>query len=119
MANAAPALALPEADVPEGRSVAASGPLPELFVVPTKARVLQAVELAREHLKDARKRRGRVAILAVDDTRFTEYLPAAKNQYEKVLFIIAARDDIEKLKFSRGRIIFSTPSILQASNLIR
>ena len=110
VANAAPALALPEADVPEGRSVAASGPLPELFVVPTKARVLRkAVELAREHLKDARKRRGRVAILAVDDTRFTEYLPAAKNQYEKVLFIIAARDDIEKLRFSRGRIIFSTP----------
>jgi hypothetical protein len=110
VSNEAPALNLPELDIPEGRSVVASGPVPDLFVVGTKERVLRkAVGLAQEYLKDARKRRGRVAILGVDDSRFKDYLPAARNQYERVLFVIAARDDIEKLRFSRGRIVFSTP----------
>jgi len=110
VSNAAPALTLPESDIPEGRSVALSGPLPELFIVPTKTLVLRkAVDLAQEQFKDARKRRGRVAILALDDARFTEYLPAARHQYEKTLFVIAGRDDIEKMRFSRGKTVFSTP----------
>jgi hypothetical protein len=109
--NAVPALDLAEDwDVPAGTSTAASGPIPVAHVVENKEEVFKtSIALARAAVNDARSRSGRVAILCLDDERFSVYAPAAVGQHEKTVLVISSRDDTEKLRYAHRKVIFSTP----------
>jgi hypothetical protein len=97
-------------DVPRGRSVIESGPTPSMAIVATKNEMFRvSVTLAKDSVRNARSRGGRVAILCLDDERFSEYAPAATGQHPKDIIVLKSRDDTEKLRYAHRKIVFSTP----------
>jgi superfamily I DNA/RNA helicase len=55
------------------------------------------------------RRVARVSILCLDEERFEAYVRAAENQYETEAFVIASRDDTERLRYSGRKFLLSTP----------
>jgi hypothetical protein len=109
--DVAPALDLPdEWEVPEAFSKLASDETPTIAVVDnalTSFRV--AIERAKKAQPLAAERKGRVAVLCLDEERFAQYARAAGGQNKNDVFVIKSRDDTEKLRYSGKKIILSTP----------
>lgn len=107
----APALDLPaDWDIPLGHSKLDAGDKPQYQVVADRLGTLRAaVNAARKLSRAALKRNGRVAILCLDEERFDDYTKAAEGQNEGEVFIIASRDDTERLRYSGKRFLLSTP----------
>jgi len=59
--------------------------------------------------KEARKRKGKVAVLCMDAERLDQYVRAASAQYEKDVIIILSRDDTEQLRYAQRRFLLSAP----------
>jgi superfamily I DNA/RNA helicase len=68
-----------------------------------------AIDAARRLVRESAKRHGRVSILCLDEERFETYSRAAEKQYETEAFIIASRDDTERLRYSGRKFLLSTP----------
>jgi hypothetical protein len=97
-------------DLPGSRSVTGHGPRPQYNVVTDiNAIFTTAITSAKKLQSEARSNGGQVAILCMDYDRFSRLHPAAKGQNPKDIFVIASRDDVERLRFMNQRIIFSTP----------
>ena len=109
--NSAPGLDLADDwDIPMAYSTTQSGPIPKYKVFDTMLNAFRfAVETATKLAREVRIRKGRIAILCMDDDRFDRYRPAAKAQYAQTVFVISSRDDVEKLRYSGRKVIFSTP----------
>jgi hypothetical protein len=106
-----PALDLPEDwDVPTGHSQLANGETPTYQVFHDSLTMFRAaIESARRSVRESAKRHGRVSILCLDEERFEAYVRAAENQYETEAFVIASRDDTERLRYSGRKFLLSTP----------
>jgi len=97
-------------DLPGANSVNGNGPVPEYQVVPDlNASFATAIGLGKRLQSDSRAHGGQVAILCMDYDRFARLHPAAAGQNRKEIFVIASRDDVERLRFMKQRIVFSTP----------
>jgi superfamily I DNA/RNA helicase len=107
----APALDLPdEWEVPEAFSKLASDETPTVAVVENALTTFRvAVERAKKVQSSTAERKGRVAILCLDEDRFSQYARAAAAQYKNEVFVIKSRDDTEKLRYSGKKFILSTP----------
>lgn len=106
-----PALDLPDDwDVPAGHSQLANGEVPGYQVFPNALAMFRAAVAAAKRLsREAAKRHGRVSILCLDEERFELYAKAAGSQYEADVFVIASRDDTERVRYSGRKILLSTP----------
>ena len=106
-----PALDLPQDwDVPAGHSQLSSGEMPTYKVFPDALTMFRAaIDAARRLVRESAKRHGRVSILCLDEERFETYSRAAEKQYETEAFIIASRDDTERLRYSGRKFLLSTP----------
>jgi hypothetical protein len=109
--EAAPALDLSDDwSIPDGATSNPSGAVPTYKVLATKQEIYkEAMELALNLGRDARKRDGRVAVLCMDSDRLAEYVPAASAQYSKEVMVILSRDDTERLRYAGRRFLLSTP----------
>ncbi len=109
--NAVPGLELGEDwNVPMATSGLASGPVPSVCIVPNKlAAYKEAIATSKRLSPEARLRGGRVAILCMDQERFSEYARAAEVQEAKDIFTLKSRDDAARLKFMLKKTILSTP----------
>ncbi|QBJ14615.1 hypothetical protein EYD00_13925 [Agrobacterium sp. 33MFTa1.1] len=109
--NAVPGLELGEDwNVPMATSGLASGPMPTVRVLPNKlAAYREAIACSKRFSPDARRRGGRVAILCLDQERFSEYARAAEAQETKDIFTLKSRDDVARLKFMQKKTVLSTP----------
>jgi hypothetical protein len=97
-------------DLPGSSSVSGHGPRPQYKVVADlNATFTTAIASAKQLQGEARSNGGQVAILCMDYDRFARLHPAAKGQNPKDVFVIASRDDVERLRFMKQRIVFSTP----------
>lgn len=105
-----PALDLAEEwNVVSAESVGKKGPTPEIMVVPdAQATFKTAMQQAKSLQKDARARKGRVAVLCLDDDRFTAYIRAL-GQFSEDAILISSRDEVENLRYAKSKIVFSTP----------
>lgn len=109
--DAVPALDMNEdRDLPGGSSVSGSGPKPLYRIVEDLDATLKAaIALAKSYQAEARGQGGQVAVLCMDYDRFARLHRAAKGQNPKDIYVIASRDDVERLRFMKQRIVFSTP----------
>jgi len=107
----APALDLfDDWSIPESTSSNPPGTVPSFKVLSNKQEVYkEAMRLAVELSKEARKRKGRVAILCMDSERLEEYVRAASAQYQSEVIVISSRDDTERLRYAGRRFILSAP----------
>lgn len=107
----APALDLPdEWEVPDGFSKLASDETPSVTLVDNALSTFRvAVDSAKKGQSSAAARKGRVAILCLDEERFAQYAHAAAGQHKNDAFVIKSRDDTEKLRYSGKRFVLSTP----------
>jgi hypothetical protein len=97
-------------DLPGGSSVSGHGPRPQYKVVSDlNATFATAINMAKRLQVESRRNGGQVAILCMDYDRFARLYPAAKGQNPKDVYVIASRDDVERLRFMKQRIVFSTP----------
>ena len=97
-------------NLPTGGSVLASGPLPQYKIVADVAETFAtAIATAKSLQAEARRNDGQVAILCMDYDRFLRLRGAAQGQNKKDVYVISSRDDVERLRFLRQRIVFSTP----------
>ncbi len=97
-------------NLPIKGSVEGAGPLPEFKVVENINEIFAtAMSSAKRMQHEARKNQGQVAILCMDYERFSRLERAAAGQYPKDIFVISSRDDVERLRFAKQRIVFSTP----------
>ena len=97
-------------DLPGSSSVSGHGPRPQYKVVAdVHATFSTAIAFAKRLQGEARTNGGQVAILCMDYDRFARFHRAARGQYPKDVFGIASRDDVERLRFMKQRIVFSTP----------
>lgn len=97
-------------DIPDGNSVAPSGPVPRVKVVDDAVQSFRtAIVTASALQKEVRANGGRVAVLCMDDSRFERYRVAAAGQFKSEAFVIASRDDIEGLRYAGRKIVVSTP----------
>lgn len=97
-------------DIPPGTSMIESGPIPKYLACDSQLDTFKkAFDLAKTLQRDARKHGGRLAILCLDPDRFEAYMPPVAAQKKDEAFIIASREDVEKLRYARKKIIFSTP----------
>lgn len=118
----APALDLPadwEMDPP--KSNVESGELPVLLTVSNQRETFErATRLASSLAKEHARRKERVAILCLDEDRFSSYMLAFP-QIENEAIAIRSRDDTEKLRFSGKKYVISAPEYvagLQFSTVI-
>jgi hypothetical protein len=109
--DVAPALDLSEDwSMPESSSSNPPGAVPSFKVLANKEEIYkEAMRLAVELSKEARKRKGRVAILCMDSERLEEYVRAASAQYQNEVIVILSRDDTERLRYAGRRFILSAP----------
>jgi hypothetical protein len=107
----APALDLSEDwSMPESTSSNPPGAVPSFKVLPNKTDIYkEAMRLALELGKEARKRKGRVAILCMDSERLDEYVRAASAQHKNEIIVILSRDDTERLRYAVQRFVLSAP----------
>jgi hypothetical protein len=106
-----PALDLPQDwDIPVGHSHIDGGEKPSYQIFPNTLAIFKAaIGAARKLSRAAAKRNGRVSILCLDEEKFDEYAKAAEGQNAAEVFIIASRDDTERLRYSGKRFLLSTP----------
>ena len=107
----APALDLSDDwSLPESTSSNPPGAVPSFKVLLNKEEVYkESMRLATELGKEARKRKGRVAILCMDSERLEEYVRAASAQYQNDVIVILSRDDTERLRYAGRRFVLSAP----------
>lgn len=97
-------------DLTGGSSLSGHGPLPQYRIVADLNETFAAaVSTAKSLQAEARREGGQVAILCMDYDRFARLYPAARGQNPKDIYVIASRDDVERLRFMKQRIVFSTP----------
>jgi superfamily I DNA/RNA helicase len=109
--DAVPGLDVPDDwDVPLGNSALQSGPVPLAMLVETREEMFKVViSQARKLSKEMANKKGRTAILCLDDERFSTYARAAEGQFPNEIVVIASRDDTEKLRYAHRKIVLSTP----------
>jgi hypothetical protein len=107
----APALDLSEDwSMPESTSSNPPGAVPSFKILSNKETTYkEAMRLATELGREARRRKGRVAILCMDGDRLEEYVRAASAQFENEVVVILSRDDTERLRYAGRRFVLSTP----------
>ncbi len=93
-----------------GSSVIGQGHRPEYHVVADATETFtSSMSIAKDLRGEARSRGGQVAILCMDYDRFARLYLAAREQYPRDVFVISSRDDVERLRFMKQRIVVSTP----------
>jgi hypothetical protein len=107
----APALDFSEDwNLPESTTSNPHGAVPSFKVLQNKEEIYkEAMRLAVELSKEARKRKGRVAILCMDSERLEEYVHAASAQFQNDVIVILSRDDTERLRYAGRRFVLSAP----------
>jgi hypothetical protein len=109
--EAAPALDLQEDwDIPPGHSQMHSGPIPTYRIFKDKLETYKGfIAVAKRAAAEASKLKGKVAVLCMDREKFDIYRRAAVAQYANDIFVIASRDDTEKLRYAGKKIVLSAP----------
>lgn len=107
----APALDLSEEwSMPEGNTSNPPGVVPSFKVLQNETETYkEAMRLAAELGKEARKRKGKVAVLCMDAERLDQYVRAASAQHENDVVVILSRDDTEQLRYAQRKFLLSAP----------